>query len=115
MGPLTCFKFLVFLPSATVVGEKVMFSQACVKNSVHGGRGVSQHELGRQTPPPAGIPACIWADLPPPRRPLQQTVRILLECFLVGMCCQKPRLTPSPGGLAPFRIWNPGSARECYV
>ena len=25
---------------------KVMFSQACVKNSVHGGRGLSQHALG---------------------------------------------------------------------
>ena len=44
---------------------KVMFSQACVKNFVQGG--VSQHTLG-QTPP----------------RPLQRTVRILLECFLVS-------------------------------
>ena len=31
--------------------RKVMFSQACVKNSVHGGGGVYQHALG-QTPMP---------------------------------------------------------------
>ena len=57
--------------------EKVMFSQACVKNSVHGGcipplgRPPNRHPLGRhppnQTPPPLG-------RHPPPRRPLQQTV-----------------------------------------
>ena len=76
-----------------------MFSQACVKNSVHRGRGV--HPLGRHpqadttplladtlwTPP--------WADTPPPwtpprqtplpLRPLQRTVRILLECILVSL------------------------------
>ena len=64
---------------------KVMFSQVCVKNSVQGG--VSHHALG-QTPS--------WADTPPgrhppgrlpqadtPRRPLQRTVHILLECILV--------------------------------
>ena len=44
---------------------KVMFSQACVKDSVHGGGGVSQHALG-QTPP--------WADTPPVRHPPRQTV-----------------------------------------
>ena len=53
---------------------KVMFSQACVKNSVHSGGGgevyPSMH-WGRHP----------WADTP--RRPLQRTVRILLECFLV--------------------------------
>ena len=45
---------------------KVMFSQACVKNSVQG-------EVYSPTPPPP----------PPPRRPLQWTVCILLECILV--------------------------------
>ena len=38
-----------------------MFSQACVKNSVHRGGGEA------------------WQE----RRPLQRTVRILLECILV--------------------------------
>ena len=45
---------------------KVMFSQACVKNSVHGG-GVSHDALGQTPPPPA---RCMlgythpWADIP---------------------------------------------------
>ena len=49
-----------------------MFSQACVKNCVHGGGGVSQYALGIHPRPDT-----------PPRRPLQRTVRILLECILV--------------------------------
>ena len=81
---------------------KVMFSQACVKNSVEGEGGLSQHILGhtppcpvhagihpppgqtphRQTPPPGQIPP------PPgrhrlPRRPHQRSVCILLECIFV--------------------------------
>ena len=95
-----------------------MFSQACVQNSVHGGR-----ESGRQTRPLAGrhppgrqtSPSPWQADIPPlpdrqtsplplagrhpllasrqtpppgrhppPGRPLQRTVRILLECILVN-------------------------------
>ena len=44
-----------------------MFSQACVKNSVHA-RGGGVHPLGRH---------------PPGRRLLQRTVRILVECILV--------------------------------
>ena len=40
---------------------------------------VSQHALG-QTPPLGRLPG---QTPPPPRRPLQQMVRILLECFLV--------------------------------
>ena len=47
---------------------KLMFLQNCVKNSAHRGRGVY---TPRQTPP---------------RRPLQWTVRILLECILVTCC-----------------------------
>ena len=41
----------------------------------------------RQTPPPPGRHTPLWADTPgqiPPRRPLQWTVRILLECILVN-------------------------------
>ena len=85
-----------------------MFSQVCVKNSVHG-RGVhplwadtplGRHHLGRhpQTDtPPRQTP--LWPDTPldrhplgrhplterpppTPGRPLQRTVRILLKCFL---------------------------------
>ena len=40
----------------------------------------------RQTPPWADTPRADtmhWADTPPPRRPLQRAVRILLECILV--------------------------------
>ena len=77
---------------------KVIFSQACVKNSVHRGGGVClsacwDTHSPRQTPPLADTP---WADTPRqthpwadkpfrqthPRRPLQQIVCILLECFL---------------------------------
>ena len=58
---------------------KVMFSQAC--HSFHG-QGV--HPLARHPPQPDRPP---WANTPgqtpPPRRPLQRTVRILLECILV--------------------------------
>ena len=61
--------------------SKVIFSQACVKNSVHGGRGVCLSACW-DTPP--------WTDPPhgqtpppPSRRLLQRTVRILLECILV--------------------------------
>ena len=46
---------------------KVMFSQACVKNSSHEGE---VHPPPRQTPSPL-------------RRLLQRTVRIILECILV--------------------------------
>ena len=42
-----------FLPPANEVWGKVIFSEACVKNSVHMGRWVSQHPpRTRYTPPP---------------------------------------------------------------
>ena len=111
---------------------KVMFSQACVKNSVHREGGVypsmhwgthlplpsacwDTHHLGQtppwaditppwadtpfpgQTPLPLGRHPSPWTDTPSPRqtyplgrppprprRPLQRTVRILLECILVS-------------------------------
>ena len=56
-----------------------MFSQACVKNSAHGGL---YTPAPGQTPP--GQTAPPRADTPPPqgRRLLQRTVRILLKCIL---------------------------------
>ena len=72
---------------------KVMFSQACVKISVHIGGCIPACTWG---PPTGRYPSMHWgrhpqsgrhppASRPPPhtRRPLQGTVRILLECFLV--------------------------------
>ena len=53
---------------------KVIFSQACVKNSVH--RGLCTPP--GQTPSPRQTP-------PPGRRLLQWTIRILLECILVSL------------------------------
>ena len=71
-----------FLPPANEVWGKVIFSQACVKNSVHGGGGGSG---------PGGVPgpggyACSGGGAgwrPPLRRLLLRAVRILLECILV--------------------------------
>ena len=73
-----------------------MFSQACVKNSVHKGGGVSASvDTGIHTPQadtPWAANVC-WDTQPPkqtppgrpplPRRSLQRTVRILLECIVV--------------------------------
>ena len=59
---------------------KVMFSQACVKTSVHGGGVDRVHNPPGQTPP--------WVDTPttaPSRQSLQRTVHILLECILVSL------------------------------
>ena len=74
----------VFLSLFTVRNSscgKVMFSQACVKNSVHGGGGgggvhpLDRHPLGRypsgqtplgQTPPPRQTPSWANTPLPPP-------------------------------------------------
>ena len=59
-----------------------MFSQACVKNSVHG-MGKGRHPLASacwDTHPP--LPSACW-NASPHRRSLQQVVRILLECILV--------------------------------
>ena len=89
---------------------KVMFSQACVKNSVQGvsrprPRGVCPGGCpgpglggcpgqdvygGVQAQAPGGgvYPSMQWSRHPPPiRRLLLQTVRILLECILVKLCC----------------------------
>ena len=63
---------------------------------------VSQHALGQTPPcpvhagihPPGRHPP--WTDTPrtdtPPRQPVQQTVRMLLECILFEMMCDYPCL-----------------------
>ena len=56
--------------------EKVMFSQACVKNSVQGG-GVCQRNAGIHTPGKAPPPPALWDTVN------NRTVHILLECILV--------------------------------
>ena len=72
---------------------KVMFSQACVKNSVHG-RGrcaplwadtlLDRHPPGQTPPrPDTTRPDTPWADPLPIRRSLQGIVRTLTECILV--------------------------------
>ena len=101
-------KFLVMIYNIYRVQRscgKVMFSQASVILFTVGGGHVSQHALIRhpstgQTPPPrqtlpwadTSLPSACWDtptppsacwDTPPPRRPLQRTVRTLLECILV--------------------------------
>ena len=61
-----CLQPDILLPPANEVWGKVIFSEACVKNSVHsGGRGVQAHTGGggsqhalRQTPPPADGYCC---------------------------------------------------------
>ena len=64
---------------------KVMFLHLSVSHSVHGARGcLADNPLGRH--PQADTPTptqCMLGCTPPSRRPLQRTVRILLECFLV--------------------------------
>ena len=100
---------------------KVMFSQTCVKNSLgEEGRvcvsqqaldrrgGVSQHALSKGGGGVCsgvclggGVSAQVYsppgheADTPPPRRPLQWTVRILLECILVNRMWRTNNITSS--------------------
>ena len=65
---------------------KVMFSQACVKNSVHMVAGwcvcVCLPDTPSRQTPPGQTPALGRHSPTPGRRPLQRTVRILLECIL---------------------------------
>ena len=58
---------------------KLMFSQVCVKNSVHAG-GASLWAWGVYTS--GHTPRTDTHPTPPPRWPLQRTVRILLECII---------------------------------
>ena len=92
----------IFLIARNSGCGKVMFSQACVKNSVRGvyasmqwAEGVSAsgsrdvhppgHTPPRQTPPDIPCPWAntSWADTPRQRWPLKREVRILLECIIV--------------------------------
>ena len=64
--------------------RKVMFSQACVRNSVHRG-GCTPHPLGRHPSwadtPWADTP---WADPPGQTPPRQTPTAVLLQCILVS-------------------------------
>ena len=82
--------FLFFTPSTYYCPQhsfgKVMFLRTSVSHFVHGGRGKtppSRHHPLRQTPPDTHPSCPVHAGIHAPRRPLQRTVRILLECFLV--------------------------------
>ena len=68
----------VLLPSATVVAERLCFHR-CL--SVHRRGGVHPWP-GRH--PPSLLGRQKARQTPPGRRPLQRTVRILLECILVS-------------------------------
>ena len=64
---------------------KVMFSQACVKNSVHREEVYTPPcaDTPPRTDPPTQVDTLLGRHPHPIRRPLQRTVRILLECILV--------------------------------
>ena len=62
----------MFLPPPNEVWGKVIFSQACVKNSVHRAQGGAWSRGGVETPPG-------WL--------LLRVVRILLECILITPVC----------------------------
>ena len=95
--PLHC-RFKIFTVRKRSCGN-VMFSQACVTNSVHKGGRMSRPRpwwrgggvLTRGCPGPGlgvCIPACIETDTPS-RQLLLRTGRILLECILVFKCSYK--------------------------
>ena len=77
---------------------KVIFSQACVKNSVHMGGGgvclrhVGIHPPGRHPPREDTFPGRQPPGQIPPSP--SQTVRILLECILVRNTFEMPRAYP---------------------
>ena len=89
--------YLKYLPPANAVWSKVIFSEACVKNSVHKGGSASVHA---RIPPPGADPlpgpgTPLAADTPsrsrhPPEQCMlgdtvnERAVRILLECNLVA-------------------------------
>ena len=78
---------------------KVMFSQARVKNSIHGEGGAVR---------PRG-------QTPPPRRPLQRMVRIQLECilvmqFLIVYSCSRSSVRLIPCLIKVYRLMNCSSS-----
>ena len=61
-----------------------IFSEACVKNSVHRGGGVSRPSPGGLQAHTRGVYPSMYCGRHPPRgRLLPRAVRILLECILV--------------------------------
>ena len=93
------------LDLSLVTARKVIFSEGCVKNSVHRGGGLPQCMLGYQTPPSEQTPP--RTDTPPEQTPLpgadtflpeqcilgdtanKRVVRMLLETYNVVKCSQK--------------------------
>ena len=49
-GQYTSYWNAFLLPPTNKVWSKVIFSEACVKNSVHGGEYLGRYPLGRYTP-----------------------------------------------------------------
>ena len=84
-----------------------MFSQASVKNSVHRkGRGELSTSRSGVTPPrhTLGLGIHPSPGIHPPRRPLQRTVRILLECIPVAGIFQKIRWNSHINGKNPEKL-----------
>ena len=91
---------------------KVMFSQACVKNSVHRRVDTPRVQTRCRHPP---AQCMLGYTPPPPGRLLQQTVRILLECILVltyfyairrGWHCPPPLRATSNQVLDTCSLWH---------
>ena len=126
-----CLGILTFLPPANEVWGKVIFSEACVKNSVHGGGGVCLSACWDTTPrdqtSPPGSRACweirsmcrryasYWNAFflgrrghapPPPGGPNSFNFMQSLGKFDKFVCWRPP----PPGELAPPPRGNPGSA-----
>ena len=86
---MTSLMFVHIYPPANEVWGQVIFSEACVKNSVHRVGVVSQHALqvvsqhALQVSGGGGIPACTEVNPPARGQLLPRAVRILLECILV--------------------------------
>ena len=75
---------IIFLPSATKLGQGNIFSSVCQEFCSQGGS-----TPPGQVPPWAGTSRHPWAGTPPGQVPPmvnERAVRILLECILVRMC-----------------------------
>ena len=88
MGNLTLFKNHHYFTTIITVRKRQGDVFTCVCYSVHRGRGcVADTPLWADIPLPSACwdtPPCpVHAGIHPPWRPLQRTVRILLECILV--------------------------------
>ena len=96
------FLYYIYLLPTIQVWGKVVFSQASVSHSVHGGgRGLCMMSLPVWLPGPMFLleGLCLWCHVPPrgvfvlcppdrdPTYGEERAVRILLECFLVTNVC----------------------------